>query len=167
MAKLNEKGRSVMDKLNKWLNLFANLGVMAGLVFLAIEINQNTQATIAAASENITSQSLDYFSIGIDSQVLARGLYKQSVGEELDEFEKHQIWWHQYFNFRVFESAYLQYRRGFYEQTEWDRYRRIIRNRLTNDPFAMQMWVESSEKWTSVFASEVNKIRDSIKENRQ
>jgi hypothetical protein len=37
-------GRSALvdfDKLNKWLTLLANLGVVAGLVFLAVEIRQN------------------------------------------------------------------------------------------------------------------------------
>ncbi len=58
-----------MDRINKWLSLFTNLGVMAGLVFLAIELNQNTQATIAAASEELTNQSLEFFSLGIDNQV--------------------------------------------------------------------------------------------------
>ncbi len=129
-----------MNKLNQWLTLFANLGVMAGLMFLAIELNQNTQVTIAAASEEITNQSLNFFSLGIDNQVLARALHKQSVGEELDSFEQSQISRSQYFNFRVFENAYLQYRRGFYDQTEWTKYRRIIALKLTNDPFARRMW---------------------------
>jgi len=30
------------DRLNRWLTLVANLGVIAGIVFLAIEIRQNT-----------------------------------------------------------------------------------------------------------------------------
>ena len=30
-----------LDKLNKWLTLLANFGVVAGLIFLAIEIRQN------------------------------------------------------------------------------------------------------------------------------
>lgn len=147
---------SAIERLDRWLNVIANLGVVAGLVFLAVQINQNTRATIAAASESVTNQSLEFFSMGIDNQVLARALYKQSIGEDLSDFEQHQVWWHQYFNFRVFESAYLQYRRGFYEQAEWERYRRIIRNRLTEDPFAKQMWEESSGKWTSEFSEEVN-----------
>ena len=54
------------DSMNKWLTLAANLGVVAGLVFLRIEINQNTRATIAAASEEVTNQSLDYFALGMD-----------------------------------------------------------------------------------------------------
>jgi hypothetical protein len=30
-----------LDKLNKWLTLLTNFGVVAGLIFLAIEIRQN------------------------------------------------------------------------------------------------------------------------------
>jgi len=32
-----------MEKLNQWLTLFANVGVLAGIVFLAVELQQNTQ----------------------------------------------------------------------------------------------------------------------------
>ena len=31
-------------RLNQWLTLFANLGVLLGIIFLVIEINQNTEA---------------------------------------------------------------------------------------------------------------------------
>lgn len=33
-----------LEKLNQWLTLAANLGVMTGIVFLVFELNQNTQA---------------------------------------------------------------------------------------------------------------------------
>jgi len=32
------------DKLHRWMTLTANLGVIAGLIFLAIEIRQNTES---------------------------------------------------------------------------------------------------------------------------
>ena len=147
------------DRLNRWLTLFANLGVVAGLVFLAVELNQNTKATIAAASEAITSQSLDYFALGMDNQVIARARYKHSAGEELSAFEKDQLWWHQYYNFRGFENVFLQYRRGYLEKSEWMRYERIIRFRLTTDPFAQQMWEERAFSWSKEFKEEGNRIR--------
>ena len=148
------------DRLNQWLGVIANLGVMGGLVFLAIELNQNTQATIAAASEELTNQSLEFFSLGMDNQVIARAAHKQRIGEELDDFERDQLRQHQYFNFRVFENAYLQYRRGFYDDSEWSRYRRIISGRLTNDLYAGQMWDDSVGQWTVEFEAEVNSIRN-------
>ena len=109
-----------MDKLNRSLTLVANLGVLAGIIFLAVELNQNTRATIAAASEGITNQSLDYFALGMNNQVISRALPKQSSGLELDSFEQDQLWRHQFYNFRIFQHVYLQYRRGFYDETVWN-----------------------------------------------
>ena len=37
-----------LTKLNDWLTLAANIGVIAGIVFLAMEINQSNKVTIAA-----------------------------------------------------------------------------------------------------------------------
>jgi len=36
-----------MNRLNEWLQVTSNLGVLLGIVFLAMEISQNTQATKA------------------------------------------------------------------------------------------------------------------------
>jgi len=33
-----------MDNLNKWLTLFANIGVIAGIFFLGIELRQNSKS---------------------------------------------------------------------------------------------------------------------------
>ena len=37
-----------IEKLNSWLSLTANFGVILGLIFLGIEISQSNKATIAA-----------------------------------------------------------------------------------------------------------------------
>ena len=96
------------EKANQWLMLVANLGVLAGLIFVAIELNQNTKATVASASEQITNQSLDYFALGMDNQVIALARYKQSIGDELSGFEQNQLMWHQFHNFRGFENGERQ-----------------------------------------------------------
>ncbi len=147
------------DTASRWLTLVANLGVLAGLIFVAIELNQNTKATVASASEQITNQSLDYFALGMDNQVIALARYKQSIGDELSGFEQNQLWWHQYYNFRGFENVYLQYQRGYLEQSEWDRYQRIIKSRLATDEFAQKMWEETQHAWTDEFIAEVERLR--------
>ena len=146
------------SKLANISEIVSSIAIVLTLIYLTIELNQNTRVTIAAASQETTKQSLDFFSLGIDNEILARALHKQSTGEELGGLEQHQIWRQQYFNFRVFENAYLQYHRGFYDETEWDRYRRIITRRLTKDPIAKQMWEESAGDWTIEFSNEVNGI---------
>jgi len=42
------------EKLNWWLTLFANLGVLCGLVFVGLEIRQNTSQLRADAAYSIT-----------------------------------------------------------------------------------------------------------------
>lgn len=150
-----------LDGINKWLSLGANVGVLVGIIFLAMEIRQNSEVTIAAASEGVTSQSLEFFALGIDSQVMAQAIYKQSVGEELTGLEENQLWWRQYYNFRLFENAYSQYRRGFFDGEEWARYVEIIDWRLTVDPYARKMWADTSGRWTAAFEEEVNAIQES------
>ena len=149
-----------MDKLNRWLTLLTNLGVVAGIIFLAIELNQNTKATIAAASEGVTNQSLEYFALGMDNEVISKALYKQSTELELDGFERDQLRRHQYYNFRVFQNVYLQYRRGYYDENEWNAYRRLIASRLASDPIALAMWNDTAGGWDAYFESEVEIIRE-------
>ena len=44
-----------VDRLNRLLGLFANFGVLAGIIFLAFELNQNTVATRLEAASNFNA----------------------------------------------------------------------------------------------------------------
>lgn len=147
------------DRINKWLTLTANIGVIVSLLFLAYEINQSTKATIAAASQGLTDQSLTYFQVQLDSDVVSEAVYKQRQGTELSSYESHQLDLLQHLNFRLFENAFLQYKRGFYEEREWERYRRIIAGNMANNPSAVQMWERTKGGWTDEFAAEVESLR--------
>ena len=81
--------------------------------------------------------------------------FKQRQGGELSGYELHQLDLLQHINFRLFENAFLQYKRGFYEDREWDRYRRII----ADNPSAIQMWERIKGDWTDEFAAEVESLR--------
>ena len=55
-----------LDNFNKWLTLAANIGVVAGIVFLALEINQSSKATQSATYQirmNEMDQSLREFAL--------------------------------------------------------------------------------------------------------
>ena len=147
------------DRTNKWLTLTANVGVILSLLFLAYEINQSTKATIAAASQGLTDQSIVYFDAQLDHEAISQAVYKQRQGDELSGYELHQLDLLQRMNFRVFENAFLQYKRGLYEEREWDRYRRIIAGHMADNPIAIQMWERTQGGWTDEFAAEVESLR--------
>ena len=53
-------GKSLdVDKVNKWLNVIANLGVIAGIIFLAMEVHQNNELLEAEARFNRMRVSWD------------------------------------------------------------------------------------------------------------
>lgn len=52
----HEAGMNRLDRVNKWLTLLANLGVVAGLVFVALEVRTNT-ATNRIAIYQSSSQN--------------------------------------------------------------------------------------------------------------
>jgi hypothetical protein len=139
--------------------LTANIGVIVSLLFLAFEINQSTKATIAAASQGLTDQSISFFEMQLDPGVISQAVYKQQQSDELSGYEMHQLDLLQHYNFRVFENAFLQYKRGFYEEREWERYRRIIAGHMANNPSALQMWERTRGGWTDEFAAEVESLR--------
>ena len=56
-----------MDKLNQWLTLFANLGVLIGIFFLAYEVRQNTvsiqsqtRATLFAGAQEELWKNMEF-----------------------------------------------------------------------------------------------------------
>ena len=48
-----------LDKLNQWLSLLANLGVLVGLIFLIVELNQSNRIAIYSAESARRTQFLD------------------------------------------------------------------------------------------------------------
>ena len=49
-----------MDKLNQRLTLIANISVVLGIIFLAVELRQNTEAIQAQTGDSITENQMTY-----------------------------------------------------------------------------------------------------------
>ena len=41
------------NRLSEWIAIVANVGVILGIIFLALEINQSTKGTVAAANDSV------------------------------------------------------------------------------------------------------------------
>ena len=106
-------------ELGQAVSIFANLGVVVGVLLLVYELNQNRQMMQAQTRSNI-AQGVSglLFNLGSDpelSSLWARG----SAGEELDFEESNQ-----FFNLltgalRYFEDVHYQYRNGLYDEVEF------------------------------------------------
>ncbi len=144
--------------LGQIIQIVASVGVVVGLVFLVVEINQNTQATNTASRDAAVEHVLHFFEQSMDSQVIARAQHKMESGGELDDFEKQQLWRYQYYNFKIFENIHIQYQQGLFSDGEWNRYRIIIKGVLENNEFALDMWKSTTGHWTEEFHAELDDL---------
>ena len=58
------------EKLNDWLGLLANFAVIVGIVFLIIEINQNTQAIRLSSYQELTGRIVEMNQFTIDNPTM-------------------------------------------------------------------------------------------------
>ncbi len=149
-----------IDTVNRWLTLAANVGVLVGIAVLIIEINQNTQAMDTASRDESVAHTLSFFEQSMDKQVIALADYKRRSGAELDGFERTQLWQHQYYNIRIFENIYTQYKRGRFSDEEWLKYRNILKDIFRSNDVALEMWNSTSQRghWGDHFQAEVTSL---------
>ena len=82
------------EKINQWLSLMANIGVVIGIIFLALEISTNT-ATNRIAIRSASQASWVEINGGIaGNRELAAVIEKAIAGEELDRVESRQFHHH-------------------------------------------------------------------------
>ena len=79
------------DQLNRWLTLGANVGVVVGIVFLAVELRQNNENLAAQQrAVNYTGGVATWEMVATSSE-LSELLYKDFNGEELTGAEQLQL----------------------------------------------------------------------------
>jgi hypothetical protein len=84
-------------KLNQWLTLVANIGVIAGLVLVAYEINQTRADLEISASADITDNfTSSVYALAHDPELSELMYRAEHSYEELDDIELWRI--HKYFD---------------------------------------------------------------------
>jgi hypothetical protein len=73
------------DTLSRWIAIGANLGVIAGIVFLALEIQQNSEMLEAQVRAERTTSRLRPSELLANNPHLAQALYKGRAGEPLTD----------------------------------------------------------------------------------
>ena len=116
-------GQSV-DRINQWLTLCANVGVLIGIGFLAYEIRQNTDATRAQTSEAVFAGKQVELQAVSDDPELIKNIIKQgplTVDEQIKLF----TWLASALSAREF--SWLQWKNDVIDETQWQSELLILR----------------------------------------
>jgi hypothetical protein len=99
-----------LEKANSWIAIAANVGVIASIIFLAIEIQQNTRLSSAAALQEIQRDMRDSLLEG--DERMADILHKVYACEPVTPVELNQrrLYWERLI--RTYENQWYQAQQG-------------------------------------------------------
>lgn len=105
------------EELNQWLSLVANLGVLVGIIFLAVELNQNTSMMRAQTRDSVTEKQMNFYQMLVTDSELTRK-YVDNGGYLVDPdlFAAGTVFRAQ---LRMWENEWYQYQQGLFEDEEF------------------------------------------------
>lgn len=118
-------GTPAFDRINRWLTLAANFGVIAGLLVLAYEIQQNTNIARASAYRDHQQDIAAWREMTIVSPDLSR-LYAIYVRDGLDAMEGDERGRARRMINNImgaYENAWFAWRYDVLDDEQWERFR--------------------------------------------
>ena len=113
-----------MKNWNERLTIVANLAVIAGIVFLAAEVRQNTRAIRAQTRDSVTEKQMEYYGWVATNPELARVFEKgNQIGPSGLDRESGEFVMYVYAVqgiLREYENSYYQYQEGLFSNEEFE-----------------------------------------------
>ena len=97
-------------QLHEWLALTANIAVVAGILFLAVEIRQNNELLRAEARYHLLTNIVEVVKDSYTNETVMSGWLKLESDQEITTEEMFSLLRLNYTMFRKFEWEYQQYR---------------------------------------------------------
>ena len=106
-----------IEKINKWLMLAANIGVIASIIFLGLEIRQNTEAFYSQSRQAIlNSAQLEIFEIMNNTEIVTNVI----KSDQLSQDESLKIHFFLTAAVRLREYSWLQYQNQIIDEEQWN-----------------------------------------------
>jgi hypothetical protein len=133
--------------------------VIGSLLFVGVEIRQNTSAVRGATQQDISYQISEMYKIGVENEKIASIMSRSYQGlkkKDLTDTEFLQFWLFSMLGYRRVENIYLQYKNGFLTEEAFDR----IGLSFYRTPIQLEIWKERREDFDPEFASFFEQLRD-------
>ena len=145
-----------LDRLNRWLSLTANLGVIAGLIFLAVEIQQNTSMMRFQTRSTITGYIHALLEMERHPKIVSA--YKKIATGETLSFEEHYILRNMAnATFRSWENSFYQNQAGLFEAGEYQAEIEVGRE-MMKEEHMLNYWMSDQKNYSVPFQEHVNTV---------
>ncbi len=148
------------DRLNRWMTLGANIGVLAGIIFLAFELQQNTVATQLEAASNFQDSfsEIELFIAG--SPEFAELLRKGREGEEVSAADQLRLWIFYGNALRQWQFTHFQYLSGALDEDIWQGHRVRLTKIISEDRGLFDNWQMTKLQFSPAFNEMVKSITE-------
>ena len=147
------------DRLNRWLTLGANLGVLVGIILLIVELEQNREMMRAQTRNEISAEIVDLLShVATEPQLASLLRRADEGGEDLTPDEFFQYDARLAAMIRYFENVHYQYRLGLYDEAEYAAHRESWRAYFAFGKMRAKTWCEYREISSAEFAAEIDSL---------
>lgn len=146
------------DKLNRWLTLGANLGVLAGLALLLVELNQNHEMMRAQTRHEIAAGIVDLLLVPASNEQLAELMYRAETGGDLTPEEHFQFAMRTNALLRYWEDVHYQYRVGLYDEVEFSKQKEAWRNALHRSEGMRAYWCDKRSLYSPQYMAEMDAL---------
>lgn len=109
--------------LNEWLTLAANMGVLIGIVFLIIEVKQNTELHKSDSRKAILTNDQASLLVALENHDIFQ---KLGQSEPLSEADQYRLSFVFAIDLRNREFEYFQYKSGSLDEATWKSYKDLI-----------------------------------------
>lgn len=140
-----------LDSTNRWLTLASNVGVLAGIIFLAFELQQNTVATQLEAGTNFQNSfsEIELFIAG--SPEFAELLRKGREGEEISAADQLRLWVFYGNVLRQWQSVHFMYLSGALDDDIWQANRVRLTQIISEDRGLFGHWQTNERHFSPAF----------------
>ena len=139
-------------------SLLAAVGVIATLIYLSIQIRQNTKAVRSSSIQNLVQSFSTTAQAALENEYIIPLLLKANAGAEaLTQEERTRLHFWFIMTFRRFEGVYFQRDLGIVDAEVIDGFERSQMAILASKS-AQQWWANSKEIFNSGFVSYIEKL---------
>jgi hypothetical protein len=137
--------------LGQSISMLANIGVIAGLIFIAYELRQNTLATELAASQGFHDASGAANRMMVENPHISLLIASDIEGEELSQAERIQLNNALHNQFRAWEMNYWQFEQGALDEELWRGYSNYVADIVASYDTAEEYWRQRPDYFTPGF----------------
>lgn len=138
-------------------NTLANLGVIAGIVFLAVQINQSNRLARAQMRNDISQSLADAVFANSAAEVVEFQLKVEEGPDNASRSERRRYARIVNSMFRRFENTHYQYRIGLFDDTEFEVERAAWREYL-NSSVVQQIWCVNRHLYSAEFRADFDSL---------